>query len=244
MDSEAFLLAEADIYTSYSWSEKNAEQYPHWRQLEARRLAKESALREGAAAIAFLKQRGEWPLPTAEEAEELRLAVGGPEECTTFGPAAIERRAADEERRKREPLFSMWLSDYEAMKAKIDKHDVLANLVTHCHNKLVEVSNTMTSIHGILCAPAVAPGAGVTALPKWRPLWEIHEDFFPVLVINCADPAYVCYLDHIDGFNAQIGLAFGTGDLFLSLKPFFMEGYSAELDAAIQKAMEAASGTN
>jgi hypothetical protein len=83
------------------------------------------------AARETMRKAAEWDkvaadYPTDEEADEMHKAFGGPEECTTFGPAALKRNAEQQERRKHDPDFVLPLSEYKALRAE---HDELLAMV-------------------------------------------------------------------------------------------------------------------
>lgn len=70
--------------------------------------------------------------------------------------AALKRGATAEQLRERAPQMTMWLSDYNEMKAKAEKYDGLADEIQRAHTKLAELGHLLATIHLAICAPAVA----------------------------------------------------------------------------------------
>ncbi len=81
---------------------------------------------------------------------------------------------------------------------------------------------------------ALAAARKDTERRKWRPIDEIHEDHFPVLVADPREMSNTQFLMWIDDWHELEGQADYT--LFHSLKPLDHEGYCPVLDAAIDAA--------
>jgi len=87
-----------------------------------------------AAAREMMRKAGEWDkvsndYPTDAEAAEMHKALGGPAECTTFGPTAMQRQEDQRERRKHDPDFVLPLSEYRALRTERDELAALVEAI-------------------------------------------------------------------------------------------------------------------
>jgi hypothetical protein len=118
-----------------------------------------------------------------------------------------------------------WLEPTEAKAFALDLRDARARIA-----ELEAALQGRTQF----CAECEARARRVEELRKWRPIDEIHEDHFPVLVADPREMSNTQFLMWIDDWHELEGQADYT--LFHSLKPLGHEGYCPILDAAIDAA--------